>query len=99
MANHAEVHGNQINYVKPPGKRGTAATWIQGSATAKDYDVTVENRKTGAGVHVSGDTPVARAHLWSVQTTLRPEVYVNLQIQPWQESKWNARYQFYTLQR
>jgi hypothetical protein len=100
MANLAEVHGNQIHYLKTLGNGETAATRIQGFGdTAKDYDVTVENRKTGAGVHVTGDRPVARVYLWSVKTTLCPEVYINLQIEPGQESKWNAKYQFYTLQR
>ena len=86
MANLAEVHGNQVNYLKT----------LENGDTAKDYDISVENRKTGAGVHVTGDKPIARVYLWSVKTTLCPEVYVNLQIKPGQESKWNARYQFYT---
>ena len=98
MANLAAVHGNQIDYLKILGNGDTAATPIQGfGETAKDNDIFVENRKTGAGVHVTGDKPLARVYLWSVKTTLCPEVYVNLQIQPGQESKWNATYRFYTL--
>jgi len=100
MANLAEVHGSHINYLKTLQNGETAATQIKGFGdTAKDYDISVENRKTGAGVHVTGDKPVARVFLWSVKTTLCPEVYVNLQIKPGQESKWNARYQFYTLKK
>ena len=100
MANLAEVHGNRINYLKTLENGETAATQIKGFGdTAKDYDISVENRKTGAGVHVTGDKPLARVFLWSVKTTLCPEVYVDLQIKPGQESKWNARYQFYTLKK
>jgi hypothetical protein len=100
MANLAEVHGNQVNYLKTLENGETAATQIKGFGdTAKDYDISVENRKTRAGVHVTGDKPIARVFLWSVKTTLCPEVYVNLQIKPGQESKWNARYQFYTLKK
>jgi|HubBroStandDraft_6_1064221.scaffolds.fasta_scaffold274753_2 hypothetical protein len=100
MANLAEVRGKQINYLKILGNGDTAATQIRGFGdTAKDYDITVENRKTGAGVHVTGDKPLARVYLWSVKTTLCPEVYVNLQIQPGQQSQWSASYQFYTLKK
>ena len=100
MGNLAQVHGNQINYLKTLENGETAATQINGFGdTAKDYDISVENRKTGAGVHITGDKPLARVFLWSVKTTLCPEVYVNLQIKPGQESKWNARYQFYTLKK
>jgi hypothetical protein len=98
MANLAEIRENQIHYLKSLGNGDTAATQIKGFGdTAKDYDIIVENRKTGAGVHVTGNKPVARVYLWSVKTTLCPEVYVNLRIEPGQESTWNATYQFYTL--
>ena len=98
MANLAEVRGNEIHYLKTLGNGDTAATQIRGFGdTASDYDISVENRKTGAGVHVTGDKPLARVYLWSVKTTLCPEAYVELQIQPGQELRWNVRYQFYTL--
>jgi hypothetical protein len=97
MTSLAEVHGNQINYLKALENGDTAATQIKGFGdTAKDYDITVENRKTGAGVHVTGDKPLSRVYLWSVKTTLCPEAYIDLHIQPGQESKWNVKYQFYT---
>ena len=100
MSNLAEVHGNQVDYLKTLQNGDTAATQIQGFGDgAKDYDITVENRKTGAGVRVTGDKPLSRVYLWSVKTTLCPEAYVTLQIQPGQESKWNARYQFYTVKK
>jgi hypothetical protein len=100
MANLAEVRGNQINYLRSLENGDTASTQIKGFGdTAKDYDISVENSKTGAGVHVTGDKQVARVFLWSVKTTLCPEVYVNLRIQSGQESKWIARYQFYTLKK
>jgi len=100
MAKLAEVNGNQINYLKTLENGDTAATQIKGFGdTARDYDITVENSKSGAGVHVTGDKPLARVFLWSVKTTLCPEAYINLQIEPGQESKWSARYQFYTLKK
>ncbi len=100
MASLAEVRGNQIHYLKTLGNGDTAATQIKGFGDAAgDYEISVENRKTGAGVRVTGDKPLARVYLWSVKTTLCPEAYVELQIQPGQESKWNARYQFYTLKK
>ena len=97
MPNLAEVRGNQIAYLKTLQNGETAATQIQGfGSTASDYDITVENGKTGAGVQITGDRPLSRVYFWSVKTTLCPEAYVNLSIPPGQESKWSARYRFYT---
>jgi hypothetical protein len=98
MPNRAEVRENRIAYLKTLQNGETAATQIQGfGGAASDYDITVENSKTGAGVQIIGDQPLSRVYLWSVKTTLCPEAYVNLSIAPGQESKWNIRYRFYTL--
>ena len=54
-------------------------------------------RKTGAGVRVIGDKPLARIYYWSVKTTLCPEAYINLSIQPKRQAEWGLTYRFYTL--
>lgn len=94
----AEVRGSQIDYLKVLEGGDVAQTPLQGfGATAKDYDFRVENRKTGAGVHVTGDRPLARMFLWSIRTTVCPEAYIDVSVAPGQEFKWNILYEFYSL--
>jgi len=94
----AEVRGKEIVYLREMAKRESAATDLDGyGATAADYDIRVENRKTGAGVRQKGDQPMTRLYLWSIHTTVCPEAYIDLSIPPGQESKWRIAYEFYSV--
>ena len=66
-------------------------------AGAADHDFRVENRKTGAGVRQRGDLPISKVVFWSIRTTVCPEAYVHLRVEPGKESKWRIQYEFYTL--
>jgi len=65
--------------------------------SAQDYDIRIENRKTGAGVRIQGDRPLSDLLFWSVRTTLCPEPYITLKVDPGQESSWVITYTFYTV--
>jgi hypothetical protein len=82
-----------------PGKGGrqAASTLIEGfSADPKDFDIRVENHKTGAGVRMIGDHPLWRINFWSVRTTVCPEAYVEVKADPGKEMSWRLTYDFYT---
>ena len=49
-----------------------------------DYDIVVENTKTGVGVEQTGDNPLSRFNFWSPRTTICPEAYHHLVIAPGQ---------------
>jgi hypothetical protein len=71
-------------------------TDLEGFGTsAGDYDIRVENRKTGAGVRQTGDRPMSKLHLWSIRTTVCPEAFIDLRIEPGKESSWRIAYEFY----
>ena len=94
----AEVRGKDFTYLKELEKGQTAAGDLEGfGATAKDYDVRVENRKAGIGVRQVGDQPVTRMYFWSIRTTVCPEAYISMKIEPGKESTWRIAYEFYTL--
>ena len=94
----AEVRGKQIVYLQELGPGQTIITNLQGFGdSAKDYSIKVENRKIGAGVRVTGDRPLSILVFWSARTTLCPEPYINMRIEPGQESTWRINYEFYTL--
>jgi hypothetical protein len=79
------------------GGRQSASTLIEGfSADPKDFDIRVENHKTGAGVRITGDHPLWRLNFWSVRTTVCPEAYVEVKADPGKEMSWRLTYDFYT---
>jgi hypothetical protein len=94
----AEWHGNELVYKRELAPRGdSVASWLTGfGATAKDNDFAVENIKTGAGVREIGDQPLSQLNFWSIHTTVCPEAYIHMRIEPGRTFKWKITYQFYT---
>ncbi len=96
----AEVRGDEIVYLRElePGNRDSVASYIEGYGDAvRDYDIRVENSKSGAGVQQTGDHPISKLYLWSVRTTVCPEAYISLRVERRKTAKWQIRYRFYTL--
>jgi hypothetical protein len=80
------------------GGRQAASTLIEGFSTnPKDFDIRLENHKTGAGVRITGDHPLWRINFWSVRTTVCPEAYVEVKADPGKETSWRLTYDFYTV--
>lgn len=55
----------------------------------------VEDQKTGVGVEQTADLPISRFNFWSIRTTICPEAYIHLVIEPGQTARWSIRYRFY----
>jgi hypothetical protein len=93
----AETRGKEVAYLSELQRGQTAMTELQGYGTnVSDYDIKVENRKTGAGVHQTADRPLSKLVLWSIRTTVCPEAYIKLRTEPGKESTWRIAYEFYT---
>ena len=65
--------------------------------TPKDYDIRVENRAANAGVRQTSDRPLAKLVFWSIRSTVCPEAYIDMHIEPGKEFTWRISYDFYTL--
>lgn len=65
--------------------------------TASDYDIRIENQRTGAGVQITSDQPLYRMVFWACSTTACPEPYIKINVLPGQAFNWLIRYRFYTL--
>ena len=94
----AQVHDKEFGFDRelPPGQ--SVSTWIEGyGSSVADYDIRVENRKSRAGVRQTGDRAMSRLLLWSIRTTICPEAYVDLKIDPGKEATWRITYEFYEL--
>ena len=65
--------------------------------SAKDYDITIENRVLGAGMRITADRPLQRASLWSIRTTLSMEPFVAVTVEPGREFTWRISYLYYRI--
>jgi hypothetical protein len=92
----AELEGNNIVYKQELQPGQTVASYIKGySDSASDYDFTIEDKNTDAGVEQSSDNPISRFYLWSIRTTVSPEAYIHLNIPPGQAKQWKIHYRFF----
>jgi hypothetical protein len=90
---------NRIIVNRPFSKNEQSYTVLEGyDHTAKDYDIRIENHKTGAGIHIRADRPLSRLVFWACSTILCPEPYIHLKIKPGETVTWKISYQFYTCQ-
>jgi len=64
-------------------------------STSKDYDIKIENHKTGAAVRITSDQPLSKIVFWSASKTVCPEPYIHIKVNPGETLKWNMHYQFY----
>jgi hypothetical protein len=94
----AEIKNQAITYAQELQPHQTAASDIVGfDRTPKSYDIRVENRRTGTGVHITGDQAIEMLHFWSIRTVACPEPYVHIRVEPGREAHWTLQYEFYTL--
>jgi hypothetical protein len=94
----AETRGNQIAYLKALREKETVFTELQGfGATAADYQFTMENKKTGAGLRITGDRPLSKVALWSILCVLSLEPFIAIAIEPGQEFTWQYTYTYYLI--
>jgi hypothetical protein len=94
----AEIRGKDLAYLAELKQGQTVYTELEGYGPgAADYDIRVENRKTGAGVRQRSDRPIAKLVLWSIRTTVCPEAYVDVRVEPGKEATWRIQYEFYSL--
>jgi hypothetical protein len=97
MQTLASPQGNKLAYSKVlEGSECYQASFTGFGAEAKDNDIRIENRRTGAGVRITGDRPVTRFGYWSIRTVVAPEPYIDLNIEPGQQFTWAYAYDYYT---
>jgi hypothetical protein len=95
-----ETKGKQMVYVNDVGHQDKERQFVMAElkgygSSSRDYDIRVENKKTGAGVHIAGDRPLQQILFWSVNTVLSPEPYLHFDIAPGETATWKITYEFY----
>lgn len=90
------LEGKELVYRQELQKGQQVSGAITGyGPTAADHDFRVENRKTGVGVRQTGDKPISRLYFWSIRTTVCPEAYVHVRVEPGKEDRWQSAFEFY----
>jgi hypothetical protein len=96
MDGMAEIRGDQIIFLKELKGSDTLYTLLEGfGKRAADYRMQVENRKTGAGVIITGNRPLAKLAFWAIRTVVAPEPFIHIRVEPGQEYRWRYQYEFY----
>lgn len=95
----AAIRRDELVFLKTLEDHQSAASFLKGfGPDAKDYDLRVENTKTKAGVQQTADRPISAMNFWSIHTTVCPEAYIHVRVEPRQSMRWTIRYRFYELQ-
>lgn len=91
------AEGNRLSYSRDLEKKEQVySSGLQGfKPVSSDYDIRIENQKTGAGVHITSDHPMEKLVYWACATTSCPEPYIRLEALPGKEVTWKIAYEFY----
>jgi hypothetical protein len=93
----ADLSENKIVFRREIQNRESIYFVLGGYASdASDYDITVMNKKSGYGVRITNDLPITFLPVWSIRTTLCPEPYIDIEIQPGQSQSWTTTYSFFS---
>lgn len=94
----ARIRGNQVVYSKVLRSGEVMETLLEGFGTSpRDNEISIENRKVGAGVRITGDHRLDKLNLWSIRTVLAVEPFITMIIEPGSEFSWTTSYDYYTL--
>ena len=94
MGTTVEIQKNKLVFLESVPRESIYVVLGGYSDQASDYDITLYNSKTGAGVRITNDRPIVHLPVWSIPTTLCPEPYMLVQVAPGETFTWNTTYEF-----
>ncbi len=95
----AQIQDNKLIFLRE-FKRGESVycSGLLGlNNNAPDYDLSVENSRTGAGVRIRCDRPILKLVFWAALKTVCPEPYIEIKVEPGKEFNWKISYEYYTI--
>jgi hypothetical protein len=82
-------------YLSGPLDTGTIYGGIVGfDSTANTNGFTMHHWKSNVSVEVTGDKPLKQFNLWGMKTTICPEPFIELKIEPGKRESWTWKYVF-----
>jgi len=92
----AEFQGRNLVYKRELNPGESVFSELEGYGPSKDdHAFTIENRKSGAGVRIKGNRPIAKMVFWSIRSVACPEPYISLRVEPGKTEKWTTHYEFF----
>lgn len=89
------IEGNSMTYLRPMAYMERVSFPVTGfGTTASDYDITIVDLKSRAGVRMVGDTPMTRINIFSIDTTQSVEPFIAIELTPGAEKRWRYTYTF-----
>jgi hypothetical protein len=94
----AAIRDSQVVFLRRPADKEDAYCILSGYGDSPgDYDIRIENHRTGAGMRITCDRPLSNLVFWASATTACPEAYVHVKVGPGETFSWTIFYQLYTL--
>jgi hypothetical protein len=91
----ARLNGADLTFTGPLDK-GTIYLELDGFGEKSDgFAVKARDTKTGFGVKITGNVPVREWHVWGNKTTLCPEPFLDIKLDPGETKKWATRYELF----
>jgi hypothetical protein len=92
----AEIKSNRIQMLKTLEGKERIYAVIEGyGSSPSDNEIRIDNRKSGAGVRVTGDRPLSNLAFWGIRTVLAAEPFIAISVKPGSEFTWKNSYEFY----
>ncbi len=94
-ADLVRIEGRTLTWLRPMKNRERISFLVTGFGNnASDYDFTVEDTASGAGVRVQADQPITRLNIFSIDRVQSVEPYIAIDLAPGQEKRWRYTYSF-----
>ena len=91
----AEVRDGRFIYLAaPPADQRVAARLNGFGAAAADNGFHIVQPNREAGLRITGDQPLVRVSLWSIQPVMSIEPFTSMNIAPGESFRWSYRYEY-----
>lgn len=88
------AEGHALTYLRPQAVKERVSFLVTGfGATVADYNIAIRDA-TGAGVTITGDQPITRLNIFSIDKVQSVEPYIAIALAPGEEKLWTYRYTF-----
>lgn len=99
LKGYLEIQDKALTFVKRLEDDNSIFVELKGyGQEPEDHQVTVLNRRSGAGVTFQVNKPLHRMVFWACETTLCPENSVWISVKPGEEVKWTSDYVLFVQQ-
>jgi hypothetical protein len=89
------IQGKSLTYLRPMAFKERVSFPITGfGATATDYDIKIVDAKSQAGITITGEQPLTKINIFSIDKVQSVEPYTAIELPPGAEKRWSYTYTF-----